>query len=96
MHERLLPVQFLRSLLFMLACLPVFIAWQGSARSLLLSLGAALFILVGFVYLLIGYWLPLSVMTSFLIRSAEISEFSEKFGNLDHAKRFISKKRARF
>lgn len=59
--EQILPVQFLRSLLFMLACFPVFIAWQKSVRSLFLSLGSTLFILVGLVYMLIGSWLPLSV-----------------------------------
>jgi len=64
---QILPVQFLRSLLFMLACLPIFIAWQKSMRSLLLSLGVTLFILVGFVYLLIGSWLPLSVRIPHMI-----------------------------
>lgn len=58
---QILPVLFLRSLLFMLACLPIFIAWQKSELSLLLSLGTSMFILVGLVYMLIGYWLPLSV-----------------------------------
>jgi hypothetical protein len=59
--DQILPVLFVRSLLFLLACLPIFIAWQKSERSLLLSLGTALFVLVGFLYMLIGYWLPLIV-----------------------------------
>jgi len=59
--DQILPIQFLRSLLFLLTCLPIFIAWQKSESSLLLSLGTAQFILVGFLYTLISYWLPLFV-----------------------------------
>ncbi len=59
--EQILPVLLVRSLLFLLACLPVLVAWQKSERSLFLNLGAALFVLVGLVYMLISYWLPLSV-----------------------------------
>jgi len=58
---QILPVLFVRSLLFMLACLPVFIAWQKSGLSLFLSLGTAQFVLVNFLYMLISYWLPLFV-----------------------------------
>lgn len=31
------PIQFVRSLLFLLACLPLFTAWQKAERNLLLS-----------------------------------------------------------
>jgi hypothetical protein len=34
--------------------------WQKSGRSLLIGLGFALFILVGFLGILAGYWLPMS------------------------------------
>lgn len=59
--DEILPVLFVRSLLFFLACLPVFVTWQKFERSLLLNLGTSLFILVGFLYMLMGYWLPLIV-----------------------------------
>jgi len=59
--DQILPILFVRSLLFLLACLPIFIAWQKSERSLFLNLGTAQFILVGFLYMLMSYWLPLSV-----------------------------------
>lgn len=54
----LLLVLFVRSVLFLVACLPVVIAWQGSARTLWLSLGLALFVLVGLIYMLMANWLP--------------------------------------
>jgi hypothetical protein len=59
--DQILPIQFLRSLLFLLACLPIFIAWQKSESSLFLRLGIAQFILINFLYTLISYWLPLFV-----------------------------------
>lgn len=59
--EQLLPILFVRSVLFMLACLPIVVLWQKSERALIVSLGAALFMLVGLVPLLAGYWLPLIV-----------------------------------
>lgn len=59
--DEILPVLFVRSLLFFLACLPIFVTWQKSERSLLLNLGTSLFVLVGFLYMLMGYWLPLIV-----------------------------------
>jgi hypothetical protein len=59
--DQILPVLFVRSLLFLLACLPVLVAWQKSTHSLFLNLGAALFVLVGFLYMLAAYWMPLSV-----------------------------------
>jgi hypothetical protein len=62
-------MQFLRSLLFLLACLPVLIAWQKSRRSLLLSLGWALFVLVGLLNLLQAIWLPATLR---LVHTLEI------------------------
>jgi len=59
--DQILPIQYLRSLLFLLVCLPIFIAWQKSERRLFLNLGLAQFMLVGFLYMLISYWLPLFV-----------------------------------
>lgn len=47
--------------LFLLACLPLLVMWQKSERALILSLGRALFLLVGLVPLLAGYWLPLII-----------------------------------
>jgi hypothetical protein len=54
----LLAVLLLRSVLFFIACLPVIVAWQGTKRNLWLSLGFALFVLVGLLYMLAGTWLP--------------------------------------
>ncbi|HET9224609.1 MAG TPA: hypothetical protein VFO07_19000 [Roseiflexaceae bacterium] len=66
---QIIPMQFLRSLLFLLACLPVLIAWQRSRRSLLLSLGWALFVLVGLLNLLQAIWLPATLR---LVHTLEI------------------------
>lgn len=57
----LLAVLLVRSLLFFVACLPVIVAWRGSKRSLWLSLGIALFVMVGLLYMLAGNWLPVSL-----------------------------------
>ena len=56
--EQLLPILFLRSLLFFVACLPIFILWRSSARSAFWRLGIGLFTLVGFVLMLTSTWLP--------------------------------------
>jgi hypothetical protein len=58
---QILPVLFVRSVLFLAASLPVLIAWRKSRRGLILSLGFALFVLVGALGLIGGYWLPLNV-----------------------------------
>ena len=58
----------------MLACLPIIVLWQRSERALILSLGAALFILVGFASLLAASWLPLIVRVT---HSLEI--FADEF-----------------
>lgn len=59
--ETLLPILFTRSVLFLLACLPVIILWQKSDGALFWRLGLALFLLVGFVIMLYATWLPLYV-----------------------------------
>ncbi len=65
----LLTVLLVRSVLFLVACLPVIVTWQGTKRTLWVSLGFALFVLVGLLYLLAGNWLP---PTMRLIHSLEI------------------------
>ncbi|RIK37377.1 MAG: hypothetical protein DCC55_24425 [Chloroflexi bacterium] len=65
----LLPVLLGRSVFFFVACLPVVIAWRGRRVDLWLSLGFALFVLVGLLYMLAGSWIAPSVR---LIHSLEI------------------------
>lgn len=55
---QLLPVLALRSLLYLLACLPILITWKLSNGRLFLTLGLTLFILVGGIAMLSAYWLP--------------------------------------
>lgn len=59
--ETLLPILFTRSVLFLLACLPIIVLWQKADRALFWRLGLALFLLVGFVIMLYATWLPLYV-----------------------------------
>ena len=56
--NQILPILFARSFLFLFACLPVFIAWNGSNRGLFLTLGLTLFLLVGGLSMLQAYWMP--------------------------------------
>lgn len=65
----LLGVLLVRGVLFFVACLPVIVAWRGSKLSLWLSLGVALFVMVGLLYMLAGNWLPVSLR---VIHSLEI------------------------
>lgn len=58
---QLLPILFVRSLLFLLACLPIIIVWRDTGRSLFWRLGLSLFMLVGFNIMLIATWLPIYV-----------------------------------
>jgi hypothetical protein len=60
-QEEILLVLLVRSGLFLLACLPIIITWRRSRWSLFLSLGFALFVLVGFLYMLGAYYMPLAV-----------------------------------
>lgn len=58
---QLLPTLFTRSVLFLLAALPVFALWQGGRLSLFWRLGLSLFLLVGFNLMLVATWMPLYV-----------------------------------
>jgi len=60
-QDEILIVLLVRSALFLLACLPIVVIWQRSKRNLFLSLGFALFVLVGFLYMLGAYYMPLAV-----------------------------------
>ncbi|MGE5553348.1 MAG: hypothetical protein ACM3XZ_05435 [Betaproteobacteria bacterium] len=53
----ILRMQAVRSLLFLLAVLPVLVLWHA-ARSVFPALGVALFILVGWTPVFVAYWLP--------------------------------------
>jgi hypothetical protein len=57
----ILVVLVVRSALFLLACLPIVVMWQRSYRSLFLGLGSALFVLVGLLYMLGAYYMPLTI-----------------------------------
>jgi hypothetical protein len=57
----ILLVLLVRSALFLLACLPIVVMWHRSRRSLFLSLGFALFVLVGLLYMLGAYYMPLAI-----------------------------------
>ena len=67
--NQILPILLIRSVLFLLACLPILIAWQGSNRSLFLTLGLSLFLLVGGLSMLQAYWMPVQLR---IIHSLEI------------------------
>lgn len=54
-------ILLIRSVLFLLACLPIIIAWQKSKWDLVLSLGFGLFVMVGFLYMFGAYYMPLVV-----------------------------------
>ena len=56
--NQILPILLIRSFLFLIACLPILIAWQSSNRSLFLTLGISLFLLVGGLGMLHAYWMP--------------------------------------
>ena len=56
--DQILPVLAIRSLLFLMVCLPILIVWNLSNYRLFLTLGLALFILVGGIAMFSAYWLP--------------------------------------
>lgn len=56
--SQIIPLQLARSVLFLLVCLPVLVMWHGSRRSLVLSLGLAISVLVGFMSVITSYWFP--------------------------------------
>ena len=57
----MLLVLMVRSLLFFFASLPIIVFWQQSNRELFLKLGFALFILVGLLYMLAAFYMPLEI-----------------------------------
>ena len=65
----ILPVLFLRSFIFLLACVPILIFWRRSRLHLFFTLGSVLFILVGGLYMLQSYWYP---PTMRIVHSIEI------------------------
>lgn len=67
--NQILPILLIRSFLFLIACLPILIAWQSSNRSLFLTLGISLFLLVGGLSMLQAYWMPAQLR---VIHSLEI------------------------
>ena len=65
----LLSILFARSLLFLVATLPIVIVWQGGRLPLVFRLGFALFVMVGLIYMLIAGWIAPNIR---LIHSLEI------------------------
>ena len=57
----ILGAVFTRSLLFLLATIPILMYWSKSRRSLVFSLGAALAAMVGLVAMIEAIWLPTTV-----------------------------------
>jgi hypothetical protein len=57
----LLAMQVLRGALFLLAVLPIIIAWRGPRRGLWLWVGAVIFAQVAGQILLQAYWLPVAL-----------------------------------
>ncbi len=55
---QMIPLQFGRSLLFLLVCLPIIHFWYGSRRALWLSLGYAIFACTSFMAVFSAYWFP--------------------------------------
>ena len=60
-QDEILLVLLVRSALFLLACLPIVVMWQRSRWRLFLSLGFALFVLVGLLYMIGAYYMPLAI-----------------------------------
>ncbi len=59
--EVVIAVQLVRSIVFLLVALPVFVAWSGLRRRLNLIFGLSLFIVLGLYGLIQAYWLPWSM-----------------------------------
>lgn len=55
---QLIPLQLVRSLLFLIVSLPVIIWWRGSRRGLWLALGFSVFVLTAFMAVITAYWFP--------------------------------------
>jgi hypothetical protein len=57
----LLAMQVLRGVLFLLAVLPIIVAWRGLRRGLWLWVGAVIYVQVAGQILLQAYWLPVGL-----------------------------------
>ncbi len=55
---QMIPIQLVRSLLFLLVSLPVIIFWSGSQKGLWLALGFSVFMLTAFLAVFTSYWFP--------------------------------------
>jgi hypothetical protein len=59
--EVLMAMQVLRGALFLLAVLPIILAWRGSQRGLWLWVGTVIFIQIAGLIILQAYWLPVGL-----------------------------------
>lgn len=55
---QLIPLQLVRSFLFLFVSLPVIVWWRGTRRGLWLALGASVFMLTAFMAVITAYWFP--------------------------------------
>jgi len=55
---QLIPLQLVRSLLFLVVSLPVIVWWRGTRRGLWLALSGWIFVLTAFMAVIIAYWFP--------------------------------------
>ncbi len=76
---QIIPMQFLRSTLFLVASLPAIVLWGGSRRRLALSLGLANYTFVGLFGMLQAFWLPTTMR---LAHGAEIAADSFAWAGL--------------
>lgn len=67
--HQILPLVAVRSLLFLIASLPVVILWESTPRRMFWVLGLNLFLLVGGLNMLQAYWMPTNLR---IIHSLEI------------------------
>lgn len=55
---QMIPLQMVRSLIFLTVSLPVIIWWHGSRQRLWLVLGFSIFVLTAFMAVITAYWFP--------------------------------------
>ncbi len=60
--ESMLAMQVLRGALFLLAVLPMILAWRGSRKALWLQVGLVIFVQVAIQTILQAYWMPLAAV----------------------------------
>jgi hypothetical protein len=53
--------QFVRGVLYLLACLPVVLSWSGSRRDFILVFGIALFVFIGLFSMVQASWFPMQM-----------------------------------